>query len=196
MLGDMKLMKWEHLVDTDGLRGTVEFSRFEHDIRAAVDQVRWPPGADRFTIYPIKQANGVVPIKSGFVECLRLRGWIMELDKFDCHLTLDGCDVLPFVVEWETGNISSSHRAVNRIALGAMEGRISGGVLVVPSRVLYNFLTDRVGNDAELEPYKPLWRRWDELPGLGYLGIITVEHDTTSMDAEPIAKGTDGRALI
>lgn len=191
----MRLVKWEHLVDTEGFRGTKRFRQIVRDVGAAVEAVRWPPGADAFTIYPVKQANGVKPIKTAFVEFLQDCGWQSEYMLFDCHIAFRG-DVLPFVVEWETGNVSSSHRAINRIALGCMEGRISGGVLIVPSRALYVYLTDRVGNDAELERYKPLWRRWHDLPGQGYLGIVTVEHDSTSYDVPRISKGTDGRALL
>jgi hypothetical protein len=50
----------------------------------------------------------------------------------------------PVAVEWETGNISSSHRALNKMALGLLKGALAAGVLIVPSRDLYKYLTDRV----------------------------------------------------
>jgi hypothetical protein len=85
----------------------------------------------------------------------------------------------PFVAEWETGNISSSHRAVNKMALGLLTGRISGGVLVLPARKLYRYLTDRIGNYEELRPYFPMW---SALPVAdGYLGILAVEYDAASI---------------
>ncbi len=49
-------------------------------------------------------------------------------------------------VEWETGNISSSHRSLNRLALGLAAGVLTVGIVVLPTRALYEYLTDRVGN--------------------------------------------------
>jgi len=44
------------------------------------------------------------------------------------------------------------------MALGIMKGVLAAGMLVVPSREFYKFLTDRVGNWSELEPYLELWK--------------------------------------
>ena len=113
-------------------------------------------------------------------------------------LRLDAVKPLPdgriFGLEWETGNISSSHRAINRILLGHMHYDLIGGVLVVPSKNLYQYLTDRVGNYPELEPYFDVWSTYplDE----GILAIIVVEQDGTSSRVPRIKKGTDGRAMI
>ena len=63
----------------------------------------------------------------------------------------------------------------------------------MPTRKMYRYLTDRVGNFQELEPYFPLWRALKVKEGL--LGIIAVEHDAVSLDVPRIEKGTDGRAL-
>jgi hypothetical protein len=94
--------------------------------------------------------------------------------------------------EWETGNISSSHRAINKLLLGMQETNIFGSFLVVPSNELKKYLTDRIGNIGELKPYFPLWRN---LPNIsGALRIIVVEHDDTSLNVPRIPKGTDGRA--
>jgi hypothetical protein len=98
------------------------------------------------------------------------------------------------VVEWETGNISSSHRSLNKMCLGLMKGAIVSGTLVVPSRALYHFLTDRIGNWSELVPYLDLWK---SVPiEAGVLELVVVEHDATSIDVPRIPKATDGRALI
>jgi hypothetical protein len=94
--------------------------------------------------------------------------------------------------EWETGNISSSHRSLNKMCLGLLKGAIKAGMLVVPSRQLYPFLTDRIGNIAELEPYFDLWRSTQCAEGV--LDIVVIEHDATSMNVPRIPKGTDGRA--
>lgn len=195
----VKLVAWDTLVD-NGFSSSNGFREVEQHITAAIDAIKWPTGSHSFAIYPESgkkhgQGNGVRPIKDAFIKHLQGHGWVPEHHTFDAHYTFAVEDVLPFVVEWETGNISSSHRAINRMALGMLERRISGGVLVVPSRSLYKFLTDRVGNVAELEPYFPLWRVWSRHAEFGYLAIITVEHDLESWDVERIKKGTDGWAL-
>jgi hypothetical protein len=192
------------------------FERVMRDLREAVDAVRWPPGSDRFTIYPERgKGKGVRPIKEGFVAKLQDHGWRLEgqypqakdLDDtggdvrritrpgaFDAWLDLDSDSLQPFVAEWETGNISSSHRAINKMALALLTGHISGGLLILPTRDLYRYLTDRVGNYQELASYFPLFSALHA--DKGYLGIVAVEHDATSFDVPRIAKGTDGRALI
>jgi len=98
-----------------------------------------------------------------------------------------------FAVEWETGNISSSHRAVNKMAIGILGHKLIGGVLILPTRNMYQYLTDRVGNFEELEPYFDLWRSLNGDEGL--LAIMAVEHDGVSRDVPRIRKGTNGRAL-
>ena len=113
--------------------------------------------------------------------------------RFDAVKTLTGSRM--FGVEWETGNVSSSHRAINRFLRGYHEGRLVGGALIVPTRALYQYLTDRVGNLEELQPYFGLWKAtiaWKD----GVLAIIAVEHDGTDPGVPRISKGTDGRALV
>jgi hypothetical protein len=102
-----------------------------------------------------------------------------------------------FALEWETGNISSSHRALNKMAVGLLDKVIAGGILVLPSRAMYLYLTDRVGNYSEIQPYFPVWECLGNSGQIsdGVLVVIEVEHDALS-DAVPwIPKGTDGRAL-
>ena len=76
--------------------------------------------------------------------------------------------------EWETGNIASSHRSINKIYLGFHIGAIAGGVLALSSNRLYPYLTDRIGNIGELERYFPLWMNTpcDQ----GVFEIIVVEY--------------------
>ncbi len=174
------------------------------EIRAAIAEVVWPPGSDRFTLRPEPHVNGVVPIKRAFIEALHDRGWEPEMP-FPVETGIPGSkfgamdagkvfgDGGPFLVEWETGNISSSHRALNKMGVGLVAGRLAGAVLVVPTATMYPYLTDRIGNVRELLPYLPVWRslRVER----GYMGILAVEHNGVSADVEPIRKGTDGRAL-
>ena len=189
-------MEWKHLVDNDSFTESKAFSTIKEHVTAAVDAVHWPPSASGFRLNPTKKGNGVKPIKEGFVDYLALQGWAMEVDRFDCHYTFPSSDLLPFAIEWETGNIASSHRAINRMALGMVEKRICGGILVLPSREMYRYLTDRIGNAQELLPYHRLWERWQGDVELPYLGIITVEHERLDDTVPLIMKGTDGRALI
>ena len=74
-----------------------------------------------------------------------------------------------------------------------LNGTLIGGVLILPTRTMYHYLTDRVGNIAEVEPYFPLWRAVPITAGL--LAVIVIEHDAVSRDVPRIPKGTDGRAL-
>jgi hypothetical protein len=66
--------------------------------------------------------------------------------------------------------------------------------LVIPSRKLYPYLTDRIGNYEELEPYFDVWR--SVLIRDGLLAIFVIEHDQEDNNVPKIPKGTDGRALI
>ena len=99
-------------------------------------------------------------------------------------------------LEWETGNISSSHRALNKMALGLLKGVLAAGILVVPSRELYKYLTDRIGNMEELEPYLDLWRS-GSLREAGVLEIVAIEaYDATKARmCRAFPRSTDGRAL-
>lgn len=207
----MKIVNWDVLVDND-YSDTPEFAIVDAHICDGIDRIKWPPGIDRikwppgndkFVINPESgkkrgEGNGVKPIKDAFTEHLVHEGWTLERERFDAHYEFESDSSLPFVVEWETGNISSSHRSVNRIALNMTLEQISGGVVIVPSGELKPYLTDRVGNRPELVSYFPLWRLWGALAEFrsSYLAIVTVEHDATSWDVPRIGKGTDGRALL
>ena len=108
----------------------------------------------------------------------------------DAVFNIDGYG--DFALEWETGNVSSSHRALNKIALGLISNTLIGGILIVPSRKLYYHLTDRIGNFSEIEPYFPVWQK---LQLNGVLVVVEVEYDDLSESVPKIPKGTDGRAL-
>ncbi len=79
------------------------------------------------------------------------------------------------------------------MALGMMTGEFIGGVLVIPSSTMYKYLTDRIGNYGEIQPYFPIWRALNVKEGI--LAVIEIEHDALSKEVAPIKKGTDGRAL-
>lgn len=99
-------------------------------------------------------------------------------------------------IEWETGNISSSHRSMNKLAIALSNGVVDVGILIVPSRKLYEHLTDRIGNIGELSGYLSMWEGLKSVVTRGLLGITVVEHDALSKDPSlPYLKvGGDGRA--
>jgi hypothetical protein len=202
----VKIVREEKLIGCGAFSTSAEWARARKKLHVAIKAVEWPPKSGKFTIYPQSgkkrgEGNGVKPIKAGLMIDLEKLGWHVEQPAklggkrnpgdFDAMLeTAHG----PVVVEWETGNISSSHRSLNKMALGIMRGKIAAGILIVPSRALAKYLTDRVGNMQELEPYLELWQAVPCKHG-GVLEIVVIEHDATSMDVPRIAKMTDGRAL-
>ncbi|NOY69733.1 MAG: restriction endonuclease [Deltaproteobacteria bacterium] len=197
----MKIKQIDFLVQKGDFSQSDEFQATLSQIKKAVISVVWPPGSDLFTLYLGKKANGVVPIKKEFMRVLVQQDWMLEHRMSIASRIRPGpIDAVKrllneqfFAVEWETGNISSSHRAINKMAVGLLDGVLAGGILILPSREMYQYLTDRIGNYAEIEPYFPVWRNLSINNGV--LAVIEVEHDATSLDIPPIKKGTDGRAL-
>lgn len=215
----MKVLEVHTLIAAGEFATSAEWRTTRKRLHDAITAVDWPPGSGSFTIYPQSgkkrgEGNGVTPIKLGLMRRLQSEGWKLEErlriaddetvqvpkgqgmaevvsrpGKLDAVLYGTGG---PVALEWETGNISSSHRALNKMALGLLKGILACGVLVVPSRNLYRFLTDRIGNIVELKPYFPVWR---SIPcAAGVLEIVVIEYDATSKDVPRIPKGTDGRA--
>lgn len=99
-------------------------------------------------------------------------------------------------IEWETGNISSSHRSMNKLAIALAHGLIEVGVLIVPSRNLYEHMTDRIGNIGELSGYLSMWEGLKTTVTRGVLAITVVEHDqlTDDVNFPFLPTGNDGRA--
>jgi hypothetical protein len=198
----MKLAKIEYLVRAGNFSNSHEWKTVLAELEEAIASVVWPPGTPAFILNPSTgrgrgEGNGVKPIKEACMLTLKELSWNIDERKnplrLDATKTLHGNRV--FGVEWETGNISSSHRAMNRLLRGYHDGLLVGGVLVVPTRKLYQYLTDRIGNFAELEPYFDFWKAtiaWKD----GVLAIIAVEHDGIDPKVPRIGKGTDGRALV
>jgi len=196
----MKIIHPELIISQGPFAQSKEWENINRDIIGAIQSIEWPPGSGSFTLYDEPKSNGVKPIKFACMQTLKSLGWKLETPvdiamvkrpgKMDA--TLQTKDRL-FCVEWETGNISSSHRSINKMALGIIKDVLIGGVLIVPTRKMYTYLTDRVGNFPEIEPYFPLWKslRVDE----GLLAVIAIEHDAVSKEVPRIPKGTDGRAL-
>ncbi|HEY1172500.1 MAG TPA: restriction endonuclease [Verrucomicrobiae bacterium] len=180
------------------------FQSICREVEIAIESVIHPAGTSTFRINPVRQGNGVIPIKQNFVKCLKEKyGWELEsrleisssgknAGKIDAVKAIPGTGKY-FAVEWETGNISSSHRALNKIALGIISGKLVGGALIVPSRKLYEYLTDRIGNYAEMEPYFPVWGNL-KVKGECIISVFEIEHDSEDSSLPLISKGKDGMA--
>jgi hypothetical protein len=197
----MKIIKTEYLVQKGSFPKSKEFENILGQIKKAVLSVDHPEGSRQFILNPIKKANGVVPIKKKFLQFLVQNDWRREHRMSIASRVKPGpIDAVKemsngryFSVEWETGNISSSHRALNKMAVGLLDGMLVGGILILPSREMYQYLTDRIGNFAEIEPYFSVWKNLQIQEGV--LAVIEIEHDALSTDVPSIRKGTDGRAL-
>jgi hypothetical protein len=198
----MRIVYETNLINTGKFGTSEEWKTIRAEIHQSIASVVWPEGTNSFSINPVRKGNGVKPIKDGCMIVLREKfGWQIEEFMFLRDVERRGkVDALkqtqtkPFVLEWETGNISSSHRSLNKIALGLLRGTITGGILVLPTRNIYKYLTDRVGNYEEIQPYFQIWK---SLPiKEGVITVIAIEHDRIDPHAPLIRKGTDGRALI
>lgn len=201
----MKIVREETLISVGSYAKSAEWKLLRGSLYEAIKRVDWPVGSGKFLIYPESgkargAGNGVTLIKKELMLELKSQGWKLEEGlsvsttarpgKLDAVLyTKFG----PVALEWETGNISSSHRALNKMALALMKGLIAGGILVVPSAELAYFLTDRIGNFPELLPYLDLWKAIPCKSGI--LEIVVIEHDDVSTNVPRIPKTTSGRAL-
>lgn len=197
----MKIVQEVSLISRGNFEESQEWGVIKNEIRIAIDAIVWPVGASSFTINPTRHGNGVKPIKNACMAALQDNfGWQLETKiTFATRAPgrVDATKILAnhlFALEWETGNISSSHRAVNKLVLGILRGIFLGTALVLPSRKLYPYLTDRIGNYEELEPYFDVWRAVNIQEG--FLAIFVIEHDAVDSSVPTITKGTDGRALI
>ncbi|MCB0747309.1 MAG: restriction endonuclease [Ignavibacteriae bacterium] len=194
----MKIIEENIFVNVGSFGDSKQFHEILNQIRVAISCVTWS-STNEFIIRPERRGNGVVPIKENFIRHLVDNNWRSEVrmsmaegmnpGKIDL---VRATDFGKFAVEWETGNISSSHRAMNKIAVGIIQGALIGGILVLPVRNLSQYLTDRIGNYEEFTPYLPLYKNL--IIRSGVIGIIAIEHDKESMDSQLIPKGKDGNA--
>ncbi|MGG1864729.1 hypothetical protein ABEP22_13555 [Bacillus safensis] len=199
----MKIISETVLINKNGNQPIINTAMQE--IRESILQMENPKGSGEFRLFRGKNMNGVKPIKETFMKYLTMRDWQAEY-RIDVGVSLTRPGPIDavkffnndiFAVEWETGNIASSHRALNKITTGILNQRLIGGVLILPSREMYTHLTDRVGNYRELSPYFDVWKKSNYPINQGFLAVIEIEHDLLSDDQSlQIKKGTDGRALI
>jgi hypothetical protein len=201
----MMIVRTEVLIDAGDVGKLPEWQARYEEICDAIRAIEWPPVSGSFTLYDqsgkkTSEGSGVKPIKDACMAQLQRYGWKLETRLDVAIVTKPGpvdatCEVNGklLCVEWETGNISSSHRALNKMCLGMQTNVLIGGVLILPTRKMYRYLTDRVGNYDEIEPYFPFWRSVPMKQGM--LAVIAIEHDGVSLNVPRIRKGTDGRAV-
>jgi hypothetical protein len=196
---------------------TATWRRAIADAEQAISLTDWPFGTGKFALNPepvknrkgklTRHSNGVFPIKGPMITCLASLGWETEAipplpvgSEGKDVLTKRDLDALLFDrgryvgLEWETGNISSSHRAINKLLDGMTRGTLQGGILVLPMKETQRYLTDRIGNFEELAPYFELWERYPL--GDGVLRVYGIAHDALDPTVPHIPKGKDGRALL
>lgn len=146
-----------------------------------------------------KNCNGVVPIKEKcYAKLEEYYLWYREkpLDYLHNDQQKGGpIDVYkefglaadPFKVglEFETGNISSAHRSMNKLKVGLIKGELDMAMLIMPTKQLSYYLTDRVSNYEELQPY---FLHLEDSPFVVF-GFDAEEYSST---ADLLPKGRDG----
>ncbi len=195
----MKIVEVIDVVSAGPVASSTEWQDSWSHVKQAIELTDWPHGTGSFVIRPATHENGVGPIK---VPCLRELDRLMwRTEKLPRELAgvgmgnLDAlCETPTGIIgfEWETGNISSSHRAIGKLIQCMQMGGIVGGFLVVPGNGLKKYLTDRIGNIGELRSYIPMWSRSPVERGV--LRFVVVEHDSTSEAVALIPKDYSGRA--
>lgn len=195
----MKIVAVKRVIGRGPLAPTPEWKHIRQSVENAVSGFDWPEGSGSFTIRSQKNANGVEPIQKRAANLLNEGGWKAQypwpIDESSKPGRMDAAfesshGTVAF--EWETGNVSSSHRSINKICLGFYLGALAGGIVALPSNRLAKFLTDRVGNIGEIERYFPLWQNTPCTQGV--LEIMVIEHDHEDPDIDPIEKKKTGRA--
>jgi len=194
----MKLAIEKRLIEIGAFAQSDTYRQLYQNIIDGIHTVSWADPRE-FVINPVPKGNGVLPIKNNFIAHLVRQGWESEVSMS----VINGLNPGPIdaifrsdkgivAVEWETGNISSSHRALNKIALGIIQKQLIAGFLIIPMRSLSKYLTDRIGNYEELSPYFQLYPKLTITEGV--MGVFGVEHDRTSNKVLFIPKGKDGNA--
>ena len=158
-------------------------------------------GRDHFIINNSeKNCNGVVPIKEPcYVKLEDSYLWYREkpltylqeemkkggpIDVYK-EFSMGGQSPFRVGLEFETGNIASAHRAMNKLKIGLLVDELDLAILIMPVKELCFFLTDRVSNYEELEPY---FKLLDDRPFIVF--GFDAEHYSPNVPLLP--KGKDG----
>ena len=147
-----------------------------------------------------KNCNGVVPIKEHCYQILEESyGWFRERPLYYFHNDakkggpidvykdfIDGTNVVHAGLEFETGNISSAHRSMNKLCVGIKKHELDIAFLMMPVFKTAYYLTDRISNYEELAPYlEPLL---DDYPFV----VFGFSAEAFDPSAPLLSKGKDG----
>ncbi len=162
------------------------------------------PGQDIFILNNTKKsANGVGPVKERCYELLEnTYGWFREkpLHYFHNDAKKGGPidvykefsknqHIIRVGLEFETGNISSAHRSMNKLCVGLCKNELDIAFLMLPVLDTSYYLTDRVANYEELFPYlEPLLHHYPFV----VFGFGAERYDK---NAVLLPKGKDGMSL-
>ena len=157
-------------------------------------------GSDHFILNcSHRNCNGVVPVKEKCYQILEDEfGWYREkpLIYFQRDVQKGGpIDVYKEFfsshslfkagLEFETGNISSAHRSMNKLCVGLKRGELDLAILMMPTKKMAFYMTDRISNYEELEPYFIL------LEGFPFV-VFGFDADEYSTNTALLPKGKDG----
>ena len=156
-------------------------------------------GSDHFIINSSeKNCNGVVPVKEGIyrqLECYynwsreKPLPYLKEEAKkggpIDVYKEFGSDSSFKVGLEFETGNISSAHRSMNKLCIGLRTGDINLAMLVMPVKEMAFYLTDRISNFEELEPYFPLLQQYPFI-------VFGFDAEEYNPSAQLLPKGKDG----
>lgn len=171
-----------------------------HEVKTSICSPIWPINSTIFTINNSKKnINGVVPIKELCYTLLEdTYNWyrekpldVLKMEKkkggpIDVYKEfIENNDLKRVGMEFETGNISSAHRSMNKLLLGLKRGELDLAVILMPVKQLAYYLTDRVTNFEELEPYFEL----TEGQPFIFIGFNSEAYDP---NVPLIPKGSDG----
>lgn len=193
-LSGMKITK-EALIDRGSISMSYTWEIIRHSVQNAINNISWPENQDTFALNPAKKGNGVTIIKPD-KNCLLGHGWIPErtilpnVGPIDALRIIDG---KKFILEWETGNIASSYRSMTKLCHAFLKGSIAGAILVIPTKRMGQFLTDRISTLEELKPNFDYWRATSCLKSDAILEVWAIEYDSLDASIPLIPKSMSGR---
>lgn len=174
-----------------------------NEVINSITSTVWPIGSESFIINASeKNVNGVVPLKERcYIELEESYLWyrekplhVLKHEKqkggpIDVYKEFSGEDqIIRHVgLEFETGNISSAHRSMNKLLLGLNRREIDLAMILMPIKNLSYYLTDRVANYEELEPY------FENANNHAFIFLgFNADHYSYGNDVPIIPKGKDG----
>ena len=193
----MRIVKEVIALDALPAESAADLAVLRADILGGFKNIVWPDGSNKFSINPVPKANGVGPIKDEMMKRLKRNDWADEVPTSD-EAESGPVDAIKTVgslracFEWETGNIASSSRSLLKMMDALTFGYIDVGFIVVSSKDLARFLTDRIGQYDEL--------RWSlrMLPHIfkhGRIEIIVMQYDELDTRVPFIPKQACGNGV-